>query len=403
MHTRIHILLSVALVMGVSLTASAWDWEVWEDHPIQIHGSFSQGFLYTGHDNWLEFDTEGGSLELNDMVLNARVDLSDSWSFGLQILSRDFGETGNNKLELDWAYFDYNFRDWLGVRLGRVKIPFGLYAELWDLDIARNTVFLPAIYPVNFRDVFTHIDGINTYGTIGLGKLGSLNYSLAFGDLDLDKDSAVRFLVEGSGAMRAPNNWGIDYMAAGKLEWLPPVEGLRLAASYWHMESAQSNINLLVNPAAPWMKMTYRFDQVVGWIFSAEYTRGNWVLAAEFARYDLITSIPEMLNIRGHAPDGRWYVQADYRWNDWLATTLGVGSNYSDWTNRFHPNDRTTVRHDAYVATRFDITDYWMVKAEVHYLDGQSGLSLRHNMNEWGADDRSQNHWMFAMKTALYF
>ena len=49
--------------------------------------------------------------------------------------------------------FDYRFKDWLGIRAGRVKIPFGLYNDSSDVDSARVPILLPqSLYPTLNRD-----------------------------------------------------------------------------------------------------------------------------------------------------------------------------------------------------------------------------------------------------------
>ena len=37
----------------------------------------------------------------------------------------------------DWFDLDYRWKDWLGLRAGRVKLPYGLYNDTSDIDAAR--------------------------------------------------------------------------------------------------------------------------------------------------------------------------------------------------------------------------------------------------------------------------
>ncbi|MFH2000258.1 MAG: hypothetical protein ABIK28_11295, partial [Planctomycetota bacterium] len=82
---------------------------------INIHGFISQGFMRSNHNNYLT-STKDGSYQFNEVGLNFSTELTENLHAGLQFISRDLGRFGNNEIKLDWAFFDYRWRDWLGVR-----------------------------------------------------------------------------------------------------------------------------------------------------------------------------------------------------------------------------------------------------------------------------------------------
>ena len=107
---------------------------------IQIHGFASQGYIWSDHNNYLA-DSEDGTAEFNEAAINFQGRLTDNLRAGVQLFAKDLGDYGNNMVTLDWAYGDYRFEDWLGVRFGRVKRYSGLYGETRDYDMLRVPYF----------------------------------------------------------------------------------------------------------------------------------------------------------------------------------------------------------------------------------------------------------------------
>lgn len=122
---------------------------------IDIHGFVSQGFLKSDGVNLIS-RAQDGTFELNEMAINVGSQLNSKLRVGMQLMSRDFGETDNNKVKLDWALVDYHGRDWLGLRAGRLKMPTGMYSETRDIDALRTSILLPInnLYHENWREVF---------------------------------------------------------------------------------------------------------------------------------------------------------------------------------------------------------------------------------------------------------
>ena len=58
----------------------------------------------------------------------------------MQLLGRKFGSERDPSVVVDWAYGDYRWRDQLGLRAGRIKLPYGLYNQERDVDMLRTSV-----------------------------------------------------------------------------------------------------------------------------------------------------------------------------------------------------------------------------------------------------------------------
>src|SRR5438067_6861490 len=153
---------------------------------LDVHGFISQGFLLTSANDYLA-DSSRGSFEFSEVGLNFTLPATDRLTLGVQIFSRKLGPLGDYRATLDWYYLDYHWRDWLGIRAGRVKLPFGLYNDISDVDSARTAVLLPqSIYPAQNRDFLLAQTGVEAYGYTRLGALGALDYRLYAGTIFLD-------------------------------------------------------------------------------------------------------------------------------------------------------------------------------------------------------------------------
>src|SRR5262249_33602750 len=132
---------------------------------------------------------------------------------------------GNYSAKLDWFDLDYHYRDFLGFRAGRTKIPFGLYNETSDVDAARVPILLPeSVYPVTNRDYLLAQTGVELYGLVRLGGAGAIEYRTYGGTIYLDPSL-------GATSRTTYTNLSVPYILGGRLMWQAPVDGLQLGAS----------------------------------------------------------------------------------------------------------------------------------------------------------------------------
>ncbi len=168
------------LVMTVVLLclAGAGAARAFDVEEIEIHGFASTGYIKTDHNNYLVL-SEDGSFEFNEAGLNVTTALSENLRVGVQLFSRDLGDVGNNDIELDWALLDYHWNEALGLRVGRIKIPMGLYNDTRDYDLLRTSILLPqGLYNVYFREAEIAYQGAGLYGNLALAAGGRLGYDL---------------------------------------------------------------------------------------------------------------------------------------------------------------------------------------------------------------------------------
>jgi hypothetical protein len=370
---------------------------------LQIHGFVSQGFLLTTDNNYLA-ESERGSFEFTEVGLNFTQPLSDELRVGIQLFARDLGRLGNYSVKADWFYIDYRFATWLGLRAGRVKLPFGLYNEVNDVDQARVPILLPqSVYPVGNRDFLLAQTGVELYGYVPLGPGGAVDYRLYGGTIFAEAD-----LPAGSPYELVSLN--IPYVLGGRLMWETPLPGLRAGAS---MQLLRLDAELAFDPMAfaPLVaagELPADFDGRVSseipallWVGSIEYAFGDLLLALEYSRWhtEANSSAPELFP-ESDRTNERLYGMAAYRIHPWLQPGLYYSLYFPDAEQR--SDTRADSQHDVAVTVRFDITSHWLVKLEAHYMRGTAALTPRLN-DGTPLVDLTRTWGLFLVKTTAYF
>ncbi|MBU0944210.1 MAG: hypothetical protein KJ804_16025 [Proteobacteria bacterium] len=372
---------------------------------LSINGFLSQGYIKSRHNNFLG-NSGSGSWQLNEFALTTNYMATDNLRFGFQLLSRDVGADGNNDILIDWAVADYHWQDWFGLRLGKVKLPIGLYNQGRDIGFLRPMVFLPqSIYDENKRTLVVAALGTSIYGNISFGDNGDLDYQAYYGKVDFREDSGqargMEQLVMKSALQRGlgeVSDFEADnrYVYGGALVYTPPLDGLRLGVSYF---SGQSDFDFRLGAREADARGTNK-DFVV---LSMEYFLTDWKLAIEYTEF---TGDREVLGI--DIVDGRSqgaYVQLCCHTFEPLVLSVLYDVFYADKDDHDGSNfvangqaDFLAWRKDFAVGVRWNISDQLIVKAEHHWLNG-AGLQLP-LFNPQGVEE----DWSyFVLKTSFNF
>ncbi len=403
------IFLLIVNFIVLQVPSSVWCYELGSGkYAIDIHGSASQGYIYSKDNNILVVDTEGGTFEFNEFFFIFTMNILPNLRFGAQLLSRRFGDYGfNNQIKLDWGYFDYNVDTWLGLRLGRVKLPIGFYHEIVDIDIARSTIWLPPLYLRELRDFYSNGDGAVMYGSFMLNRLGRWDYQVILADTEQDQGNSLEYEITHDNFLKGKGNSYCEYLYGGKLFWESPVRGLHLGYSYMKWVDGKSNmtlesdlLTLLGIPQGSPLHFYYDSGKLL--FYSLEYTYKNFILSSELSRFTTETSVDELRFIpqfdKYVQKFGGWYVQLSYRWNNWLSTSVGYSTWYRDFHNRNHSNTYDFFR-ESYGALCFDLMDNLTFKIEAHHVNGLMYVWYDRNP----ANDRKNNFMFYACKVSMYF
>jgi len=329
-----HLFVIISIMLLTSLNAQE------SENPVKVHGFMGQSFIFSQENDFLVANSEKGSHELNEVGLTITSQISPKFRVGFQLLSRDFGDLDNNKTQLDWAFADYRYKDYLGVRFGRVKLPYGLYNEGRDTDILRPMVFLPqSVYDENYRPYLLAYQGTGIYGNYSHDKIGSFDYNFYSGGMNLNKDEMVMrvtndiassvvyagvqkafyqtvmnaFLGQGLSAADAQTQTGLvmgattfdfayEYTEArctqlfgGTLFWNTPVNGLRTGFSFTRVDLDFYSPKTIatIDAPAPFGTNTLNFTKKrdggipARWAVSGEWQYNTFTFASEFNKTTL--------------------------------------------------------------------------------------------------------------------
>ena len=354
---------------------------------VDIHGFISQGYMKSSRNNYFA-DTQDGNFEFNEVGINFSANLTEKLRLGTQLFAGDLGDMGNNDVILDWAYGDYRWQDWLGFRAGKMKMPHGLYNETRDVDMLRTSVFLPQGVYIEFaREAMVAIQGVGIYGEVPLDFMGSAGYQMQWGEIAIDEDGGIGKFLESTGILSV-NEFDVDYSYAGALQWQTPLEGLRLGGSVitlrFDAASETSAAFETMTGVPTGTPADFSFDNFRIAVLSAEYTLGDLILAAEYAKFRADTQFGNFLtgrlNIEGY------YAGASYRFTDWLETGVYYSIYYPDADDRDGKTLETTGQpdynawlKDLAMSVRFDLTDNWVFKVETHLMNGAAMLFPQDN------------------------
>lgn len=199
------------------------------DTKIDIHGFGGWAYGRTdGHKYGVA--AEDGEYDNAELALNVAAKPVDK----LSIVAQMRLESGRNdqQVELDYAFAEWAFSDAARVRAGRVKHPFGIYGEVFDVGTVRPFYSLPAsLYGANGFTARAY-NGAGVTGTLPVGAWG-IQYDVYGGQIEGDFETpgllstAKEYFAEPSITFgyRVENSFG------GRLNVTTPLDGFTFGAS----------------------------------------------------------------------------------------------------------------------------------------------------------------------------
>ena len=360
---------------------------------VDVHGFVSQGFLYSDEYNYLAHNSIDGTFEFNEVGINFSKKQSDRLRVGIQLFSRDLGDISNNKVTMDWAYGDYRWRDWLGIRAGKIKLPTGLYGEIQDMDMLYTQIIMPqGIYKSLLRETFNAVSGGGLYGVIPLGVIGDLNYQFVGGAVSADSESGeakyTNNLMSGLATQSGENDYDTTY--GGAIRWDTPLEGLLLNYS---ISSGSVRSTLLIDQSYPTIGGTTVVADAdfFGQIFSLEFTWNGLVISGE---YHWIDNDIESTLLNSDTTQVCYYLAASYKFTDLFTLGAYYAELYPDKDDKNGDKlvargkaDHGAWQKDLAMTLRFDLNDYWVFKLEGHMVDGTASvIALDNPDSDWSED-----------------
>ncbi|MDQ3563119.1 MAG: hypothetical protein M3436_02905 [Pseudomonadota bacterium] len=377
-----------ALVLWPGLCSPVLAIELFEG--FQVHGFLSQGYFLTTNNNLFGSSERGGSLDFTEIGVNASWVPRPNLQLAVQFLSRRAGEAAKSEPEFDFGLLDYTAvateERRLGVRLGRVRLPFGLYNDTRDVAFTRPSILLPqSIYLERTRELAVSGDGTMLYGEerSAWGNLG-LEAGAFLARVD-DENSELALL-----GRDFPGDLESRWSFIGRLTYSTPSEALRLAVTGVRLEADYNPRFTFPDDLGPGKDL---FEPV---IFSAQYNAESWSLTGEYARRPIKDEgflVPGFdLDIVGES----YYVQGIYRIDPYWEMVVRYDVLYNNVDDRDGTEAKaisgipahSQFAKDWAFGVRYNITPALMARAEYHNVYGTAWLHRKDNPDRFATDKK---------------
>jgi len=372
---------------------------------IQIHGFASQSYIHTSGNDFFGHSTNMGSLDFTEMGLNGSWRPLSQLQASLQVVYRRAGKTDDSNVRIDFGFLDYSFlsnaNSLMGIRLGRVVNPYGLYNDTRDMPFTRPSILLPqSIYFDINRNFALSGDGLQVYG----------EHRTEYGDFFLqingfyprtnDPSLVQKISYPFQGNLGAEPSWVSRLMYewdAGKIRL--GITGGELNAKYQPTPNLISPIN--------WSPGTFSYSAL---ILSAQYNAEAWSLTSEYAIRS--TEFNGFNNLYAPHPDAifnstgeSYYIQGSYRFTDNLEGFVRYDALFWNTSDRNGKKFAAMTGQPAYsrfakditTGLRWDITSSIMARVEYHYINGTGWISDLENI-----PSETSQHWSL-VSAALSF
>lgn len=352
----------VLLFSGLTCLANAQATTV-DSLNMQFHGFVNQGFIKTDENQFFG-DSEQGSWEFTDLGIGASSKLTNSLQVSAQALYRRAGKTSPDGVQLDYALIDWsavnNAEAGLGLRLGRIKNPFGFYNETRDIAASSPSILLPeSIYVDALRQLFHTTDGAGLYAYKSWDH-ALLSFDTAVGEPIVSRASQDVILT-----VSAPGTLINEQLIASRLI-LEDHSG-RWRAAYSHAEFKAD-----YQPAAVDLAVDGSTRISLN-VISLEYNWSDWQWVAEHMRRDITYQGIFSKGFNYTLPSEAYYLQTSYRINQhwqWLLRYDRLYVNIDDKAGTEFTTPSDAYAKDWTTGVRYQPNSQWLFSAEIHQIRG---------------------------------
>ena len=364
----------------------------------QIHGFASQALVSTDHNNFFG-DSEGRvSTRFTELGINVSALPNPDLKLAAQIISRRAGATDNGSPRLDYGFVDYRLASSqsgnIGVQFGKTKNPYGLYNDTRDVAFTRPSIILPqSIYFDRTRNVAFSATGLSLHGESS-GNSDDFFWQVNAGMPEI-ADNSTEYLLLGA---NRPGEF------KGRLSYVARVmyerEGgrIRLAAT-----TARLKMHYAAGSGDPFSSGDFTF---MPWLLSAQYNGQYWSFTGEYSlretRLQGFGSLLPDMKLNGE----NYYLQTTYRFAPRWQGVMRYDVLYAD---KHDPDGQSFAiatgrpahsrfAKDWTIGVRYDVTQSFMISAELHHVNGTGWLSPQDNLNSLATTQR----WNMLLLQAAY-
>jgi hypothetical protein len=348
---------------------------------VQTHGFLSQSVVLTTDNKVGGNSNDKVGWDMREMGANLSWRPSPDWLLSGQILARWAGKSDEGDLRVDYGFVDRSlFADGdtqVGLRLGKIKNPYGFYNTTRDVAHTRPGIIMPqSIYLDQIRNFFLAAPGFSLYGN-SENELGNLSWQISALRPEVNDPSLEYvFLVD-----NLPGHF------EGKNSWLSQL--MLDIGGKWRMGLSLGEMNMSYRPAQFGDKEIAGSHHLPTWVLSLEHNTEDWSLTAEYGQTKIDASGYQFFNL--DTTTEAWYVQATRRVGKGWQGYLRYDVLYYDKKDRSGsafagaalPAKLGLPAYSRYAkdwvfGVRRDI-DRIALSAELHHVDGTAWLALVDN------------------------
>jgi hypothetical protein len=344
-----------------------------DGRPVHVHAFVSQGYAASDQNNFLTMNTSAGKGSFTDFGFNVSTQLTDKFRVGAQMYDRNIGNIGNWHPTLDWAFGDYKFKDWFGVRAGKVKTALGLFNDTQDMEFLHTWALLPqSVYPTDLRSSTISHTGGDVYGNVSLHHYGSLDYT-AYAGTRPDDPYGGYYL--NAATLGTPIRYARGKAVGTDVRWTTPITDLMVGTS-WMNQWLDIAGTLHTMGDLPFTGSSAHPERILSGY--ADYTVGKLHFDTEFRRNsEILDIVTAGVHAPSNAGDKEFFASVAYR----LTKRLELGTYNSRFYIDVPTSPESAANHifDQVIAARVDVTKCWNVKVEGHFMDGYGSLYSAHS------------------------
>lgn len=384
------------------------------DDDLRFQGFVSQRLTSSSGKNDFFGDTAGKlSTDYTEIGAGGSWRPRPQWLFSGQAIYRRGGESEENRVETDYLYLAYT--PWeseaghLTAKLGKIKVPYGLYNDMRDTPMTRPGILAPqSIYLDSLRQLNQAANGFHLEGERVLGD-DTVTLRLSQIKPNVSSDNAYwSFLGNRTvfpGELYSPYNKAF----AGQLAY--DRDGGRVRAMFSH---AQGIANYRPGAGDTWTggELDFKFSAL-----SLQWNGEHVSLTGERASNRFTTRFTNTnpsLGGNNSEVGYSWYVQGQWRfaprWEALLRYDVNCMNQDDKEGTQFAANQPgraawTRYAKDWTVGLRYRLDRQWLLAGELHHVDGANWLPPADNLTngKWDSLNTSRNWNLFLLQATYQF
>jgi hypothetical protein len=423
---RQYLLLLSAFALGNAELSASEKSEWFNDN--RLEGFVSLSAMYSSDYNFMSESDDNVSADMWEAGALFSTRVYEQLRFSGQLLGRKVSEESGGDLRIDYAFFSLplytSMENQVSMRLGRIRSSYGFYNETRDIPHTRTGIIMPqSIYYDVTRNSLFAADGIElitSHEVYGQPLTFQAFFSKPVAD---DEELKERSDLN-------PSNLKGDKSLMVKLSYGSEFEGWRAALTYYRPEYTL-DVNPVLSfdssaiglpPGSTINAQIYGDDSSLtseAVLSSLEYNQIDWAITTEYSRSKIksqvnvdlnqtlsgliFTPTPTQVNalqvlaadnIKYLGYEESFYIQGLYRWDEQFESYLRYDSNRLRESSFADPTGHWV---DINIGSTWRPDSNWLVRGELHYIDGWSRLFNRDNTGT-----RNNRYWHAAALQVAY-